>query len=489
LARSEVEIEYVLGSGTRGRSYLVNNGGRLFQSSASWYVSAQKWALPPGYEGHDRHFDRPITPECLSCHANQVNAVPHTANGYGTPIFNGHSIGCERCHGPGELHVSSSDKLDIVNPRNLAPALRDSVCEQCHLSGEERILRHRRKFDDFRPGLPLHLFWAVFVKKDRSGGRKLLSHAEAMHESKCFQKSDGKLGCISCHDPHSLPQPEERVAHYRGRCLECHGEKGCSLPASERQPKQDSCMACHMPSINPTDVAHVTLADHCIPRRPDAGEDLPDFPSADSEGGPVVHFHRDWLAPGDRPVSRELGIVLSDLCRQELNQECARLALPLLDAAIKEDSTDVRALEAKGCALWIDARHSEALAAFDEALAASPDEETTLVNAGTLAVRLGRFDPALAYWTRAIAQNPWPATYHFEMARVRAGRQEWKMAIEECDLALRRNVAHLESRRLLVDCLLRSGEKTRAKGELELLLGFDPPDADAVRRKLREQLP
>src|SRR5262249_10132134 len=158
-----------------------------------------------------------------------------------------------------------------------------------------------------------------------------------------FQKSDGRLGCISCHDPHSLPQPAKRVAYYRGRCLECHGEKGCSLPASERQPKQDSCMACHMPSVNPTDVAHVTLADHCIPRRPDAGEALPDFPSGDSERGPVVHFHRDLLAPGDRSVSRELGIVLSDLCRQELNPEYARLALPLLDAAIREDSADVRA--------------------------------------------------------------------------------------------------------------------------------------------------
>ena len=163
LATSEVEIDFILGSGARGRSYLINNGGRLFQSSASWYVSNQKWALPPGYESHDRHFDRPVTPECLSCHANRVNAVQHSVNAYRTPIFEGYAIGCERCHGPGELHVATSDKLDIVNPRNLASSLRDSVCEQCHLSGEGRILRHGRQLEDFRPGLPLHLFWAVFV--------------------------------------------------------------------------------------------------------------------------------------------------------------------------------------------------------------------------------------------------------------------------------------------------------------------------------------
>jgi Tfp pilus assembly protein PilF len=486
LASSEVDIQFVLGSGARGRSYLINNGGRLFQSSASWYVSNQKWALPPGYEGHDRHFDRPITPECLSCHANQVNAVPHSMNAYRTPIFEGYSIGCERCHGPGELHVDTSDKLDIVNPKNLAPALRDSVCEQCHLSGEGRILRHGRQLEDFRPGLPLHLFWAVFVKKDRSGGRKLLSHAEAMRESKCYQKSNGALGCISCHDPHVLPTPEERVVYYRGRCLKCHGEKGCSLAPAERQTKENNCIACHMQSINPTDVAHVTLADHSIPRRPDSGDNLPDLNSSDLYHAPVVHFHRDLLAPGDKGVMRELGIMLSDLSRQELNPEYARLALPLLDEAIKADAADVRALEARGSALWIDARHSEALASFDEALAASPDEETTLINAGTLASRLGRYDDALKYWQRVLASNPWPAAYHYEMGLVRAGRREWAEAIAECRTAVRRNVAHLEARRLLVECLLKMGERTTARKEMDTLFGFDPPNADALRQWFAE---
>src|SRR5262249_22226625 len=91
-----------------------------------------------------RHFARPITPECLACHANRADAVPHAVNNFRKPIFEGYAIGCERCHGPGELHVRTSDKLDIVDPKRLAPALRDSVCEQCHLSGVGRILRHGR---------------------------------------------------------------------------------------------------------------------------------------------------------------------------------------------------------------------------------------------------------------------------------------------------------------------------------------------------------
>ena len=51
----------------------------------------------------------------------------------------------------------------IVNPRHLERSLREAVCEQCHLEGEARTVRHGRGLDDFRPGMPLELFWSVFV--------------------------------------------------------------------------------------------------------------------------------------------------------------------------------------------------------------------------------------------------------------------------------------------------------------------------------------
>src|SRR5205823_3198677 len=95
------------------------------------------------------------------------------ANRYESPLFDeGHAIGCERCHGPGALHVRDPGQRDpetgidytIVNPKHLKPDLRAAVCEQCHLEGETRIVRRGRDLFDFRPGLPMQAFWSVFVR-------------------------------------------------------------------------------------------------------------------------------------------------------------------------------------------------------------------------------------------------------------------------------------------------------------------------------------
>ena len=53
-------------------------------------------------------------PKCLFCHCNAVEPVADTLNRYRPPLFRGHAIGCERCHGPGELHVGDGSGETIV---------------------------------------------------------------------------------------------------------------------------------------------------------------------------------------------------------------------------------------------------------------------------------------------------------------------------------------------------------------------------------------
>src|SRR5207244_12711950 len=61
------EVQLAVGSGTRGRTYLVNRDGYLFQSPVSWYTQHGRWDLTPGLDPAE-HFDRPARADCLFCH-------------------------------------------------------------------------------------------------------------------------------------------------------------------------------------------------------------------------------------------------------------------------------------------------------------------------------------------------------------------------------------------------------------------------------------
>jgi predicted CXXCH cytochrome family protein len=356
LIEQEAEVAYAIGSGAHAISYLIRRGDHLFQTPITWYTQKGCWDLSPGFETRQDRFERTVTAECLFCHSNAVEPVEGTINRYREPLFRGHAIGCERCHGPGELHVQRREKIDgadvtIVNPGRLEPNLREAVCEQCHLEGANRVLRLGRGPFDYRPGLPLELFWTTFVKASGEESQKLVSHVEQMHASRCFQKSNGKMGCVTCHNPHKSPEPEVKTAYYRMACLKCHGEAACSLAADVRQAKNgDDCRACHMRRSTSSDVGHLTITDHRILRKPGAHvrEDR------QTGGYSLRPFHQGASGPGERALARDLGIALVEKARQEAaGARAGELALPLLDGALRDVPEDVAALEARGFALWL----------------------------------------------------------------------------------------------------------------------------------------
>jgi hypothetical protein len=216
LAQVEAVLKYAVGSGTRGESYLVEHDGWLYQSPISWYSLDRRWAPSPGYENDNVHFNRPIEPRCLFCNTNRVEPVEWSANRYRQPIFQGYTIGCEPCHGPGELHARRPELVDghdptIVNPKHLKPALRVELCSQCHLLGAQRIERPGRELFDYRPGLPTAAFFAIYGYAD-AGGNNVIGHVEQMKLSRCFRESRGQLSSTSCHDPHQTPAAAEKAA-------------------------------------------------------------------------------------------------------------------------------------------------------------------------------------------------------------------------------------------------------------------------------------
>jgi hypothetical protein len=430
VAKNEAEVQFVVGSGRQGSSYLVEHDGFLFESPLTWYSRKQRWDLSPGFEGFNYHFDRPILPNCLFCHANRVEPLAGPINQYRQPIFQGHTIGCERCHGPGELHVARPTMIDgkditIVNPADLAPELRDDVCAQCHLAGSSRIVRVGRRNEDFRPGLPFRSFWTVFVQPPEQAEDRFVGQFEQMHASKCFIASQGQLGCLSCHNPHHFPAPAEKVAYYRDRCLACHGQRGCSLPASDRVARSpdDDCTVCHMPKASSFDIPHAATTNHRIPRREAEGSLFMAQPGRTGrDKRHLVIFHGKQMDGEERTlVERDRGVAL---CGD--GAAGARVALPLLEAALAARSDEVIAWESKGHALHSLGRNEEALAAFRKALTGEPGRESAVVEAARIAAMLDRLQDAAAYLERAIAINPWRSDYHAELALVYFRERNWQ---------------------------------------------------------------
>jgi Tfp pilus assembly protein PilF len=487
VARVEGPVRYVLGSGRRGVSYLVDRDGYLVESPINWYARAGRWGLSPGYEVLNYHFDRPIQPGCLFCHSNQVTPAPDALNRYEPPIFRGHSIGCERCHGPGELHAAHPIQVDgedpaIVNPADLKPSLRDAVCEQCHLAGAQRVERPGLRNEDFRPGLPLHRFWTVLMPASGPDAGKFVGQVEQMRASRCYQASQGALGCISCHDPHVLPAPEHRVDFFRGRCLECHATHGCRLPEASRRERQkdDDCTACHMPRSKSFDIPHVAMTDHRVLRRPEsdgsqasAGHSM--AASAGHSAGKrlLVPFHQSLMTAEERDdAKRELAIAYS-----RDGPDGAALALPWLEEALAERPDDVPAWQARGVALGWLRRPEEGLAAFQKALALAPSHELLLRESAQGAALAGKRDLALEYWQRAISVNPWRSDYRASLAQLYLENREWARAAEACRAALRLNPANLQVREWLVQSELSLGNQEAARGEMAILQSFRSAEA------------
>jgi Flp pilus assembly protein TadD len=435
---------------------------------------------------------------CLSCHLDGAHPAPGALNRYVTPL-DLKPIGCERCHGPGELHVREpglgSEGFDrtIVNPAHLAPALRESVCEQCHLQGDHRVTPYGRDEADFRPGLPLNEFVEVFFESEKLDGSKLIGQVEQMHASVCFEASGGALGCISCHDPHRRPAPAERVAHFRASCLVCHDAHGCRLAEPERRAREpeDSCIACHMPSRGASDVAHVSMTDHRIPRTAGAKTSaaaLDAIGTRATSTDPIVRFGPSRAGdPSRTGADRDLGIALFRDARRRWRPDAplggARRALVLLEKALSARPDDVEALEGKAHLLWMQGRSGEAHEVFQTALRAAPDHERLLETAASLAQTMGRHDEAFALMHRVVALNPYCADYSRRLALWHAEAGDWAEAARSARAALELDMSLMDARLVLVESLMRTGDRASARAELRRLLAFDPPNGEAIRKR------
>jgi predicted CXXCH cytochrome family protein len=491
----QVPVQYAMGSGHKGRSYVFEQEGALFMSPISWYAEGDRFDLSPGYkpEQGDR-FERRITSRCLSCHVGQVNSVPGRLDHVGSPAFHELSIGCDRCHGPGERHVAlhqgdrgAGQPDPIVNPGRLEPELREAVCNQCHLLGADEIPRYQRSDYDFRPGMYLSEVWSLFLEPATTnvdGTPRAVSQVEQMRDSRCFRVSNGKLGCVSCHDPHASVPAAEVDSHYRQKCLECHSQQGCALPEPQRAAKNDSCIACHMPRVGDNDIPHVSQTNHAIPR------------SADVELTPISRSRRQAELFQDGPllpkpdVQRARGIAAAKQAELKQNDELAGKALQLLEPVVAANPLDTAATAALARCYQLIGRFRDAGPIWRDVVAGDPNNEEALLTMAQILQQTGQWKESLDFLEAFLKLNEWPAHAHGMKAQLCERLGELDTALQAAEIAFQRDPTRKTAYTWLEQSSLKAGRTADAeryrllRERLERALPETPPTTPANDRAL-----
>ncbi len=415
VSRAE-QMSIAIGSGKRGKTFLTHDSGRLFQSPVTWYSTSKQWDLAPGYSNRNLHFERRITHECVTCHVGRVNVGQGDVDCFGDPPFLEFGIGCESCHGPGREHIAfrhaaqaGDQKLElldpITNPSKLSTEKREAICNQCHLPTSHRILRYGRLHTDFRPGDSLHDIWVTLIQAtgvDSSGSTEVVSHVPQMHASRCYQATNGKLGCNSCHSPHGVPTEKDKTDFYRSRCLNCHESKGhqCVESESSRRPTNDSCIVCHMPRLDANNVPHTSQTDHRIIRvRSRVAE-----PKA--EGVRFTLFGDGAKVIPSNEVTRAKGILMSQFAQRDQDKLLAAAAVETLESVSGLFVDDIPLLGALATAYSVENQPQKAREIWRKVVAINPQSEEAWRGLGMLAHDLGELEEGLFALRKAMTLNP-----------------------------------------------------------------------------------
>ena len=524
-------MDYVVGSGSAARTYLTDDAGILRQLPLTWYTQSAgdpeqgttvgaagsgggHWAFSPGYEVANGRFSRAVPPACMSCHNGVSPPVPFVEGRYASLA---EGIGCEQCHGPGELHVEArtldpeaADSVDytIVNPADLTLDLQLDVCQQCHLNGTVSVLRDGETADSYRPSVPLSAHRALFnVASGDPNVVGVISHADRMKASACFQSAP--MTCTTCHDPHEGFR-DKGPDYFNATCRSCHAPEAlrAALPAPESQAVHVAtadCFSCHMPKVTADDAPHASFTDHRIRVVSDDA-----VTGVASEGELEPYFERDrgteegetYLAmatviygrrEGDRSRLQAGASALADALERRAAPGEAQYLLGFARTLLGQDAGAVEPLEA---AVAVEPRPerlntlaqvyertgrppAEAEALYRQALEMQPQAAEIRVNYGRLLDATGRAPLALDAYTRAAQDQPDLAVAHANRGRALARLGQVPQAID----ALAR-AAELEpgDATVLADLgalVAQSGDAARAGRLFARAVAADPANAGA----------
>jgi predicted CXXCH cytochrome family protein len=265
------EVAFVYGSRWKQR-YFTKRGDDYFPLPAQWDVAKKRWLPYHAEAGTDwwlpfygpSNFDRPTGPTCDGCHSVNYDIATKAVTEW--------NVGCEKCHGPGSLHVAHPTKQNIVNPETLDYVRGNDTCIQCHSQGRPVTASTDGKVYDwpvgFLPGQRLADIWKLEDLKP--GVTNFFQYADMTAHKNRMQGNDfvqstmyhRELRCFDCHDVHSTANVASLKLPGNALCLSCHaaqkdnaaGLKGTVSSHTHHAEGSagSECVACHMPKIEAT---------------------------------------------------------------------------------------------------------------------------------------------------------------------------------------------------------------------------------------------
>lgn len=509
------EMEMVVGSGTAARTYLTEKNNRYYELPLTWYTQEERWAFSPGYEASRLRFNRTIPDRCMSCHNSYPEPVAFADGMY---LDVPHGIGCERCHGPGSLHIDArlaspepADSIDetIVNPAHLSLDRRLDVCQQCHLSATVSILREGRSAYDFRPSQRLSEHVALFASTGDDDELDVISHADRMKQSPCFietQSWDQPMDCVTCHDPHEGFRAAG-PSYFDNTCRSCHAvdELQDAMPTLQTRAVHtdtSNCFSCHMPKYEGT--PHASFTDHMIR----VVEETPDGPSTEAVNVELRPYFAD---EEDSDIYRGMAYIVYG--RQQGDSTAMRRGIKLLEDHVDEEHGEAqfllgfaylqlreyqRAVEPLETAILSDAGIPERLNAlaqayeatgrsassierlYERALSIQPALSEVRTNYGRFLESQGRLDEAMSQYRQAIEAEPWLETAHYNLgtALLRAG--EFEAAEESLRDAIRLEPDYTDALSNLGLLLASQNREAEAQEYFERALDVSPTSPVAL---------
>jgi tetratricopeptide (TPR) repeat protein len=489
----EMKIDYVMGSGNHARSYLHRTPrGTLIELPLGWYAEGGgHWGMSPGSDSDHPRTRRFVSYKCMFCH----NGVPQIPPGHDAPdsdpVFAGdlpEGIDCQRCHGPGGRHIQTVEtagstladlRASIVNPARLSTKLRMEICMQCHLETSSgripaSIVRFNRAPFSFVPGEPLENFMLTFDHAPGTGHEgkfEVVNSVYRLRQSRCFLKSEGKLACDTCHNPHRVPRGAEAVAHRSDGCRTCHANVQHSS-VQHSTPASADCVACHMPKRRAEDTPGLVMTDHLIQRRPPPGDLLAEFREP-----PPEEYHGEVVPYYPSPLPQTPANALYVAVAQVGLANNAAAGLPVLAREIarqKPAEAEFYIVLGDG---WRDAgKPLEAIAAYEQAVRLSPESSNALRSLASGLSAGGQISRAEEILKRALRIEPEdPITwYRYGMLDSMSGRTG--PALEKIRKAMELDPSLPEQSRSLAEVLVKSGQADLAMAALREALRTDPYD-------------